>query len=105
MGKARNQEPAGWHSEDIKAAIRKTGITLTQLALMNGLSESACRMALCKPCKAAEYVIAAYLRVPLHELWPLRYHRDGSRRRHLWSSARNDTRRRAAVERQNGKAA
>lgn len=68
----------GWHPEDIKAAIRKTGVTLTQLALETGLPESACRVALHRPRYWAEQVIAAYLGVPPFELWPQRYRRDGS---------------------------
>lgn len=67
----------GWHPEDIKAAVRKTGVTLTQLALENDLPEAACRVALVRPRYWAEQVIAAYLGIPPFELWPHRYTRNG----------------------------
>jgi Ner family transcriptional regulator len=67
----------GWHPEDIKAAIRKTRVTLTQLALENGLPEASCRVALTRPRYWAEQVIAAYLDIPPFELWPHRYTRNG----------------------------
>ncbi|WP_148213403.1 helix-turn-helix domain-containing protein [Rhodospirillum centenum] len=39
------RRPKGWHKEDIKAAIRKRGTTVTDLALSNGLGSSTCRVA------------------------------------------------------------
>lgn len=69
-----------WHREDIKAAVRKRGITLTALALKHGLSENACRAALSEPRYHAEQVIAALIGVPAYELWPSRYDPDGTPR-------------------------
>ncbi|WP_370868371.1 helix-turn-helix domain-containing protein [Phenylobacterium sp.] len=69
----------GWHREDIKAAIRKRGTTVTQLALDNGLSDSACRVALVRPSPAGESVISSFLGVPLQVLWPDRYDPYGRR--------------------------
>jgi len=63
----------GWHREDIKAAVRKTGITLSGLALSRGLSESACRTALSGRHPRAEAAIAEHIKVPLWELWPDRW--------------------------------
>ena len=37
------------HPEDVKAAVRKTGITLAELARRNGLSDSTTRKALYRP--------------------------------------------------------
>ncbi|WP_119167077.1 helix-turn-helix domain-containing protein [Algihabitans albus] len=68
----------GWHPEDIKAAVRKRGTTLTRLALDNGLYESACRVALNRPSLAGERAIAAFLGVSAQSLWPSRYQRDGT---------------------------
>jgi len=68
----------GWHPEDIKAAVRKRGTTLSQLARDNGLSESTCRCALIRPTLAGERVIAAFLGIPAQALWPSRYERDGT---------------------------
>lgn len=73
-------KPKVWHPEDIKAAIRKTGITLTTLGQSRGLGGSTCRVALTRPCPAGEIVIAEYLGVAPKELWPDRYHADGTPR-------------------------
>lgn len=69
----------GWHPEDIKAAVRKRGTTLTKLATDNDLSDSACRVALVRPLPSGEKVISAFLKVPLQVLWPDRYDQHGRR--------------------------
>lgn len=67
-----------WSPEVIKAAIAMRGMTLRGLALRHGLSESACRQAISRGnSPAADRVISKFLRVPLHELWPDRYDREG----------------------------
>lgn len=68
-----------WHPEDIKAAIRKRGTTLTALSEDAGLCKSAVRNALIRPVKSAEAVIAKFLNVPAKELWPDRYDDQGQR--------------------------
>lgn len=70
----------GTHPEDIKAAVRKKGVTLTSLALKNGLDPSACRAALKRPYGRAEKAISSLLGVPLHRLWPDRYDATGQRK-------------------------
>lgn len=70
----------GWHHEDIKAAVRKRGVTLKQLSLDAGLCESAVRVAFKKPVYRAEQAVAAFLDVPVQELWPDRYEPDGTPR-------------------------
>lgn len=72
----------GWHPEIIKTAIRLRGMTLTKLALDNGLPESSCRAALIRPHLEGDQAISAFLNVPLFELWPSRYGRDGHLIRH-----------------------
>lgn len=62
-----------WHPEDIKAAVRKTGITLTALAKMNGLPAGACRAALFSPNYRGEMAIATWLGRSPRTLWPDRY--------------------------------
>ncbi len=69
----------GLHKEDIKAAVRKTGITLRQLALDNGLCEAATRLTLISPRLDADRAIAQCIGKPLHEIWPDRYDRNGKR--------------------------
>jgi Ner family transcriptional regulator len=67
-----------WHPEDIKAAVRKTGTTLSRLALDSGLWDSACRQALHGPQYQGEQAIARHLGIPAQELWPSRYDSDGT---------------------------
>ena len=70
-----------WHPEDIKAAIRKRGETLTSLGHRCGIDQRLISLALDYPHKAAEAEIARFLEVPAHVIWPSRYHADGRRRR------------------------
>ncbi len=87
--------PSGWHREDIKAAIRKRGRTLTELSKAHGYSTKAVSVALCKPWPAVESIIAAAIGVPPTALWPDRYLPDGTPRvqRRGWKDS-SDRRRR-----------
>jgi len=67
----------GWHVEDIKAAIRKSGSTLMEIALAVGLHPSGLSQCLRWPVPPANRAVAAHLEVPLHELWPQWYGADG----------------------------
>jgi Ner family transcriptional regulator len=58
-------------------------MTLSKLALDNGLSESACRASLLRPQLSADKVISEFLGVPLCELWPDRYDEDAAQVRHV----------------------
>jgi len=68
---------ADWHPEDIKAAIRKTGTTLSDLSRAAGFSEGAAKRALLIPWPRMEAAIAARLGRKPHEIWPSRYSPDG----------------------------
>lgn len=68
----------GLHPEDIKAAIRKRGTTLVRLARQNRLSESYLRNTLLRPLYRGEQIIARFIGVPAHLIWPDRYHADGT---------------------------
>lgn len=70
-----------WDSEDIKAAIRKTGESLASLGARHGIMRQVMANALVIPHAQAERVIADYLKVPPHEIWPSRYEADGRRRK------------------------
>ena len=70
---------AGWHREDIKAAIRKKGSTMNDLARENGLPTSTVRNALTRPAYSGELAIMNFLGVPGHELWPDRWTPEGRR--------------------------
>lgn len=70
---------SGWHKEDIKAAIRKRGSTMSELARQRKLPPSTVRNALIRPVYSGEVAIAEFLGVPAHELWPERWTKDGRR--------------------------
>ncbi|MFS1703770.1 helix-turn-helix domain-containing protein [Alteromonas sp. AMM-1] len=74
-----------WHPADIIAAIRKQELTLTELAIQNGLPNRACQTAIRKPHKKAEEVIASQLGLHPMQIWPSRYHSNGKRKRFLHS--------------------
>lgn len=72
---------ADWHPEDIKAAVRKRGMTLEGVARAAGIKGAALRLALVVPRSAAENVIGQFLDVHPKIIWPSRYHKDGTRKR------------------------
>lgn len=79
MKTRKRQSREDWHPEDIKAKVRKSGTTLTALAIQAGLSNSACRKSLTVASPASDKVISEKLNIPLHELWPSRYDATGKR--------------------------
>lgn len=70
---AQTKTGAGWHPEQIKAAVRMRGITLSELARRHGYGADACRLALRRPWPRVERIIADELGVPPSQLWPERY--------------------------------
>lgn len=62
-----------WHPEDVKAAIRKTGITLTDLSTGAGYEKSAVGKALFQPWPQVEDIIAERLGTAPWVIWPSRY--------------------------------
>lgn len=69
-----------WHSEDVKAAIRKKGSTLTALAKAHGISAQALSRAILERSSArAEIIIAEFLGVRPALIWPSRYNERGKR--------------------------
>jgi len=72
---------SGWHPEDIKAAVRRRGSTLTQLSRDHGFCDAAASQALRRTWRAVEKVIADFLGVPARRLWPERYQPRRARRR------------------------
>ncbi|MAI62446.1 MAG: hypothetical protein CBB87_08220 [Micavibrio sp. TMED27] len=69
----------GMHPEDIKAAIRKRGVTLTELSVSLGYSEATVRNALIKPMPSVEPLIAKFIGKTLHEIWPDRWDKENIR--------------------------
>jgi len=68
----------GPHPEEIKAAIRMRGTTLSALAVSWGHTECAIRHALRGPYPKVERLIARFLGLDPAYIWPDRYDSDGS---------------------------
>jgi len=68
----------GWHHADIIAAVRKRGTNLSRLSLAHGKADSTLRSALHKPRSPSNRIIADFLGVPLHKLWPAWFDVDGN---------------------------
>ena len=75
----RKTQKKAWDAPGILAEVKRKGSTLTGLAEANGLNSSACRTALSRPFPAADKVIADFIGVSLHELWPDRYDENDQR--------------------------
>ena len=70
----------GLHKEQIKAALRMSGSTLTALSKSWGFDRSAISVALTRPWPEVETRIAETIGLPVQEIWPARYFPDGSPR-------------------------
>ena len=68
-----------WHPEDIKAAIRKCGVTLTELCEEMEVPKHSASRALMTPFTQGEVAIAKYLNVPVQLLFPTRWTVDKKR--------------------------
>lgn len=67
------------HAEDVKAAVRKRGKSLTEIARDAGLHDSTCRAALLRPIPAGNAAIAKFIDRSLNQLWPEWYDAQGNR--------------------------
>ena len=81
--KPTTEIPEDRHPEDIKAAIRKSGVTLSELSRAAGFSEGAAKRALLIPWPRMEAAIAAHLGLKPEEVWPSRYTPEGHPRDRL----------------------
>lgn len=68
---------ADWHREEVKAAVRKSGITLKALSEKHGYQADACRRATRFPWPAVEKIIADALGLSPQAIWPSRYDAKG----------------------------
>ncbi|MGH6872166.1 MAG: helix-turn-helix domain-containing protein [Rhizomicrobium sp.] len=64
---------SGWHAEDVKAAIRKKGTSLTELSRKYGYSDSYLRGTLIRHRPKGEEIIARFLGVSPSDIWPERF--------------------------------
>jgi Ner family transcriptional regulator len=70
-----------WEPEVIKAQIRIKRMTLASLGRSEGVSRQQMANALVRPHRKAEELIAGFLGVSPHSIWPSRYNEDGTRKR------------------------
>ncbi|WP_435954892.1 helix-turn-helix domain-containing protein [Dryocola sp. BD626] len=69
----KNASTENWHRADILAAIKKRGGSLAQLSRENGLHERTLYNALERHWPKGEKIIADYIDVAVHVIWPERY--------------------------------
>lgn len=65
-----------WHAEDIKAAVRKRGLTMRQLSCNAGLAADSLRNTLRAPWPKGERIISEFIGVEPATIWPSRYGRN-----------------------------
>lgn len=70
----------GWDKFDVIISLWRLGTSLQRLSRQNHYTPSALNMALYRPWPKAERIIAEALGVPPEQIWPSRYHPDGSPR-------------------------
>lgn len=76
------------HPEDIKAAIRKKGITLAELATRANVSKQAVSAAIeRRSSERVDQLIANFIGLKPHQIWPSRYTAQGKRIRYRATSA------------------
>jgi Ner family transcriptional regulator len=69
-----------WHPEDVKAAIRKKGSTLSDLATRAGVSKQTVSAAIeRRASERIDLLIADFLGLKPHQIWPSRYTAKGKR--------------------------
>lgn len=76
----RKSDPQPWHNADIVAAVRKAGSNLRQLSLANGFKASTFRSALHRCHPRANRLIADFIGVRVHEIWPQWFMANGERK-------------------------
>jgi len=72
-----NEVEGGWHRADVMAAVRKAGSSLAEIGRGVGLKRQTMYWAFIHPHVRANRAIAAFLDVPLVELWPQWFDADG----------------------------
>ncbi len=67
-----------WHPADIIAAIKKRGTSLQREARLRHYFPTSLHAALDRPYPKAERIIAEIIGVLPQDIWPSRYHEDGT---------------------------
>jgi len=66
-----------WHKEDIKAALRKGGLSFARLSRETDYARQSFSVALSRPFPQVEKIIAGALGLHPQEIWPSRYCKNG----------------------------
>jgi Ner family transcriptional regulator len=75
MSKQTAHSTADWHPEDIKAEIRKRGLSVSQLAREHGYENPRTFLNVLRTSyPKVERIIATFLEVEPAVIWPSRYH-------------------------------
>lgn len=74
------RKPNGLHKEDIKSRIRKKGTSLTALSKSWGYQRNAISVCLDRAWPKVQGLVANYIGVEAANIWPDRYHKDGTAR-------------------------
>jgi Ner family transcriptional regulator len=75
---AKKPAQRDWHSYYIVFRLRERGMTLRRLSRLNGCSPNSAAMAIRIAWPKMERLIAKAIGVTPQEIWPSRYHADGS---------------------------
>lgn len=82
MSGLTQHQGSDWHPEDIKAAVRKRGCTLAELARRNGLKRQALHHSLRgRLTERGDQIVAEFLGERPQNIWPSRYDDAGNRLR------------------------
>jgi Ner family transcriptional regulator len=76
--KAKKPVTQDWHRADIICGLWKLGTSVQRLSKLNNYAPTALGMTLGRPWPKGERIIADALGVPVQQIWPSRYHPDGS---------------------------
>lgn len=83
MTNVRQIDAHDWHPADVRAEIRKRGGTLSSLAKQARVSKQALGAAIDhRASEKLEQVIADFLGLKPHQIWPSRYNAKGQRIRY-----------------------
>jgi len=74
----KKPDPKDWTRHDVLYAVRRTGTTLQQLSIKLGYHRGTLGNALHIPAPKYERLIAEHLGLPVQQVWPTRYHPDGT---------------------------
>ena len=72
--------PGDWHRADIVAAVWKRGSSLQKIARHHGYYPTSLHLPLRRPWPKGERLIAEFLGTTPQQIWPSRYHPDGTPR-------------------------